>query len=126
MKLYKLFTFSSFAAIITHVVFFITTTLLDKIINSELANFIGLIVDLTLDYIVQQYVFMKKISFDIKIISKYIGSEIIFIFINQLIFSIYYRNYYNEKHNLIVVRGIIGIFIYTFLVFPSRKLFIYK
>ena len=126
MKLYKLFTLSSLAAIMTHSIFFIITGLLDNIINSELANFTGLLVDLTLDYIVQQYVFMKKVSLDIKIISKYIGSEIIFIFVNQLIFSIYYRNYYNNKHNLTVVRAIIGICIYTLLVFPTRKFFIYK
>ena len=126
MKLLEQFTFSSVSAMIVHISFFIITAVLDKIINSELANFIGLVVDLILDFIVQQYVFMKKISFDLKIIGKYVGSEAVFLLLNQLIFSVYYRNYYNDTHNLTIARAIIGIFIYTFFVFPTRKFFIYK
>ena len=67
MKLLEQFTFSSVSAMTVHISFFIITALLDKIINSELANFIGLVVDLILDFIVQQYVFMKKISLDFKL-----------------------------------------------------------
>lgn len=126
MKLFNQFTLSSIAATVTHGVFFVITYLLDKVINSELANLLGLIIDLILDYIVQQYVFMKKINLDLKIIAKYAGSEIVFIFINQLMFSIYYRNYYNGGDNLTLVRAAIGILIYTFIVFPTRKFFIYK
>lgn len=126
MKLFNQFTLSSIAASVTHGAFFIITYLLDKVINSEIANLIGLFIDLILDYIVQQYVFMKKINFDLKIIAKYAGSEIVFILINQLMFSIYYRNYYNAGDNLTLVRAVIGILIYTFIVFPTRKFFIYK
>lgn len=126
MQLFKQFTFSSVAASITHLIFFGISALLDRFINSELANFIGLMVDLILDFIVQQYVFMKKIDLDIKIIGKYLGSESITLFANQLLFSFYYRNYYNKDHNLTFARAIIGITIYTFMVFPLRKFFIYK
>jgi putative flippase GtrA len=126
MKLLEQFTFSSVSAMTVHISFFIITALLDKIINSELANFIGLVVDLILDFIVQQYVFMKKISLDFKIIVKYVGSEAVFLLLNQFIFSVYYRNYYDDSHNLTIARAIIGMFIYTFFVFPTRKFFIYK
>ena len=126
MQLFNQFTYSSIAASITHLVFFGISALLDRFINSELANFIGLIVDLILDFIVQQYVFMKKIDPDIKIIGKYLGSEAVTLSTNQLLFSFYYRNYYNKDHNLTVARAIIGVIIYTFMVFPLRKFFIYK
>lgn len=126
MQLFNQFTYSSVAALITHLAFFGISALLDKFINSELANFIALIVDLILDFIVQQYVFMKKIDPDIKIIGKYLGSEALTLFANQLLFSFYYRNYYNKEHNLTVARVIIGVIIYTFMVFPLRKFFIYK
>ena len=126
MKLLEQFTFSSVSAMTVHISFFIITALLDKIINSELANFIGLVVDLILDFIVQQYIFMKKISLDFKIIVKYVGSEAVFLLLNQFIFSVYYRNYYDDSHNLTIARAIIGMFIYTFFVFPTRKFFIYK
>ena len=114
MKIVKQFTHSTLAAMLTHVFFFIITGILDKFINSEISNFIGLIIDLILDYVVQQRVFMNKFSMDIKIITKYIGSEILFISLNQFIFSYYYRNYYNYNHNLTIVRILISIFIYVF------------
>lgn len=126
MAIFAQFTVSSVAASITHLSFFAITALLDRIINSEIANFIGLVVDLTLDFFVQQYVFMKKLEPDFTIIAKYLGSEAITITANQLLFMLYYRTLYNEGQNLTVARLIIGIIIYTFLVFPLRKYFIYR
>lgn len=126
MKLLKQFTISSLAASITHLVFFAITALLDKIINSELANIIGLIIDKILDFIVQQYIFMKHVSLNSHILLKYIGSEVGLIILNQLLFTLYYRNYYNEDDNLTFVRILIGVSIYTFFVFPIRKFFVYK
>tara|TARA_A100001015_G_C14758730_1_gene620483 strand:+ start:125 stop:508 length:384 start_codon:yes stop_codon:yes gene_type:complete len=126
MAIFAQFTLSSVAASITHLAFFAITALLDRIINSEIANFIGLVVDLTLDFFVQQYVFMKKLEPDFTIIAKYLGSEAITITANQLLFMLYYRTLYNEGQNLTVARVIIGITIYTFLVFPLRKYFIYR
>lgn len=126
MAIFAQFTLSSVAASITHLAFFAITALLDRIINSEIANFIGLVVDLTLDFFVQQYVFMKKLEPDFRIIAKYLGSEAITITANQLLFMLYYRTLYNEGQNLTVARVIIGIIIYTFLVFPLRKYFIYR
>lgn len=126
MQILELFTLSSIAASLIHLFFFGITALLDNLINSELANFIGLVFDLILDFIVQQYIFTKTINLDIRIIFKYISSEIVFIFINQLLFSIYYRYYYTKNQNLTLVRIIIGICIYTLIVFPARKYFIFK
>ena len=67
MAIFTQFTLSSIAASITHLAFFAITAILDRVINSEIANIIGLLVDLTLDFFVQQYVFMKKIDLDSKI-----------------------------------------------------------
>tara|TARA_B100000902_G_C27322663_1_gene925835 strand:+ start:10407 stop:10787 length:381 start_codon:yes stop_codon:yes gene_type:complete len=126
MIITKQFIISTTFALITHSVYFIVAAQLDKYINSEIANVIGLTVDLILDFIVQQYVFMKKVFFNKAIITRYIISESLILFANQLIFTIYNRNFYTKKHNLTIVRGIIGVLIYTFLVFPLRKYFIYK
>ena len=126
MKLFEQFSKSSIAATITHLVFFGLTALLDKIMNSEIANIIGLLVDKILDYLVQQYIFMKKITPEPKIIIKYIGSEIILIILNQILFTLYYRNYYSKGDNLTIARAIIGILIYVLFVFPIRKFFVYK
>ena len=126
MKLFEQFSKSSLAATITHIVFFAVTAFLDKIMNSEIANILGLLVDKILDYIVQQYIFMKRITLAPNIIIKYIISEIILISLNQVIFTIYYRNYYKEGDNLTIARAIIGVIIYTVFVFPLRKFFVYK
>lgn len=126
MNILKQFTKSSIAATITHIVFFAITAFLDTIMNSEISNIIGLIVDKILDYTVQQYIFMKKITPDGKIITKFIVSEIFLLSINQILFTIYYRNYYKEGDNLTVARAVIGLVIYTLIVFPIRKFFIYK
>ena len=127
MILSKQFIISSFFAMLTHTVYFIVAAILDTYINSEIANIIGLILDLVLDFMVQQYIFMGKIFFHKKIVFKYLISESVSLFINQLMFSIYYRNFYNKKKdNLTIVRGIIGISTYAFIVFPLRKYFTYK
>ncbi len=126
MKILKQFTISSIAASVTHIVFFATTAFFDTLMNSEISNIVGLILDKILDYIVQQYIFMKRVTPDPKVISKFIGSEIGLILLNQILFSFYYRNYYKEDHNLTMARVIIGITIYTFFVFPIRKFFVYK
>lgn len=120
------FIISTTFAMITHSVYFIVAAILDKYINSEIANIIGLTIDLILDFIVQQYIFMEKIFLNKIIISKYLISETLTLFINQLIFIIYYRNFYIRQHNLTIARAIIGTFVYTIFVFPLRKYFIYK
>lgn len=127
MILSKQFIISSFFAMLTHTAYFIVAAILDTYINSEIANIIGLTLDLALDFMVQQYIFMGKIFFHKKIVFKFIISESVSLFINQLIFSIYYRNFYNkERDNLTIVRGIIGVSTYGFIVFPLRKYFTYK
>jgi len=126
MAIFTQFTLSSIAASITHLAFFAITAILDRVINSEIANIIGLLVDLTLDFFVQQYVFMKKIDLDSKIITKYLGSSIITLFIDQMLFMLYYRTIYKEGHNLTIARVIISVTIYIFIVFPIRKFFIYR
>ena len=125
MKLLKQFSLSTLAASLTHIIFFAITAFLDTIMNSELANIIGLLVDKILDYIVQQYIFMKRITPEPKIVMKYIASEIVLLSLNQILFSIYYRKYYNKGDNLTVARAIIGVIIYVFFVFPIRKYFVY-
>ena len=126
MAIFTQFTLSSIAASITHLAFFAITAILDRVINSEIANIIGLLVDLTLDFFVQQYVFMKKIDLDSKIITKYLGSSIITLFIDQILFMVYYRTMYKKGHNLTIARVIISVTIYIFMVFPLRKFFIYQ
>ena len=111
MKIFEQFTKSSIAASITHLVFFGITAFFDTIMNSEIANISGLLIDKILDYIVQQYIFMNKITPDVKIITKYIIVEIILISINQILFTLYYRNYYKKEHNITIARVIIGLII---------------
>ena len=119
---------SSLLAISVQLIFYINTYILDKYINSELSNLIGLIIDLILDYIAQQYIFMKKIYLNFTIISKYLSTEFVFIIVNQILFSIYnrkiYKKTYKKSYN-IIARIIINIIMYILLVFPTRKYFVF-
>lgn len=126
MKLFYEFFASSIFASLVQLNFFIITYILDKFINSELSNMIGLIIDLILDYIIQQYIFMQKISFELNIISKYILSEIFGVSLNQILFTFYNRKIHKKEYSYTLARIIIGISIFIFFIFPMRKFFIYK
>ena len=126
MELINLYINSSFAALIVQLNFFIITFILDKFINSELSNFIGLLIDLILDYLFQQYVFMKKITFDISRIGKYLLSEFFGITFNQILFIIYNRKIKKKNYNYTLARIIISIILFTLFIFPLRYFFIYK
>lgn len=126
MQLFYEFFTSSIFAILVQFNFFIITYILDKFINSELSNIIGLFIDLVLDYIFQQYIFMQKITFELNIISKYILSEFFGISLNQILFTFYNRKIHKKEYSYTLARIIISITIFTLLIFPLRKFFIYK
>lgn len=126
MEVINNFFFSSLAAALVQINFFIVTFILDKFVNSELSNLIGLIVDLILDYIFQQYVFMKKIVFNGSIIIKYLLSEFFGISLNQILFTIYNRKIHKKNYNYTVTRIVISILIFTLFIFPTRNFFVYK
>jgi hypothetical protein len=126
MEVINKFFFSSLAAALVQINFFIVTFILDKFVNSELSNLIGLIVDLILDYIFQQYVFMKKIVFNGSIIIKYLLSEFFGISLNQILFTIYNRKIHKKNYNYTVARIVISILIFTLFIFPTRNFFVYK
>tara|TARA_Y100000768_G_C23923581_1_gene656273 strand:- start:819 stop:1199 length:381 start_codon:yes stop_codon:yes gene_type:complete len=126
MEIYNKFIFSSFIALIIQINFFIITFLLDKFINAELSNIIGLSIDLILDYFCQQYVFMKEISFNIFIMGKYLMVEFFGISLNQILFTIYNRNIHKKNYNYTFARITISILIFTLFIFPCRYFIIFK
>ena len=122
---YEFFTSSVFSTLV-QLNFFIITYILDKFINSELSNMIGLFIDLVLDYIFQQYIFMQKITFEVNIISKYVLSEFFGISLNQILFTFYNRKIHKKEYSYTFARIVISIIIFTLLIFPLRKFFVYK
>jgi hypothetical protein len=108
---------------------------LDKSMNHELSNIIGLFISYFLDFFIQQKIFMKNIEIKNKFVFFYILSSFIAIIISHSIFvtvkkhiQTYNRVFYDAKWNKYVniIRLYISIFVYLFYHFPIYKWLLFK
>ena len=87
----KLKLVSSFiSTIIVSSIYLVTTKFLDTIMNPKISNIIGLILDFTLDYIIQSKIFLDEVNFNKKQVSKVVIGKFISGIIATMTFNIYY------------------------------------
>tara|TARA_Y100001980_G_C14511758_1_gene287208 strand:+ start:742 stop:1209 length:468 start_codon:yes stop_codon:yes gene_type:complete len=136
---------------LSNIAYLITTYILDNFIGYSLSNFIGLLVDILIDFFSQSFIFNNKIMLSDNIIYRFFIAKIIVITISQFIFVIYikYISYLfqnniqkklkkliikykiNTKLNIeelyiLTVRITLGLFTYMFLIFPLAKYYTFK
>lgn len=120
------FIFVSLTTAFTSILYLFLSGYLDNYISPIISNGIGLIIDITLDYIFQSYIFLKKLNTKNNIINKFIISKIISTFSSQILFIIYIKFLNNKKINITLVRIIISSLVFFFIVFPLSKFFVFN
>lgn len=120
------FIFVSLTTAFTSILYLFLSRYLDNYISPIISNGIGLIIDITLDYIFQSYIFLKKLNTKKNIINKFIISKIISTFSSQILFIIYIKFLNNKKINITLVRIIISSLVFFLIVFPLSKFFVFN
>lgn len=120
------FIFVSLTTAFTSILYLFLSGYLDNYISPIISNGIGLIIDITLDYIFQSYIFLKKLNTKNNIINKFIISKIISTFSSQILFIIYIKFLNNKKINITLVRIIISSLVFFLIVFPLSKFFVFN
>lgn len=108
---------------------------LDKIMDANTSNMIGVIIDSILIFILQQNLFIGHLHDYKKFIIRFIIGISINIAISQLVFvgvheyiKKYHKKFYDDgwDKNLIWIRMAIAVVTYIFISFPLRKYYIFK
>ena len=91
-----------------------------------MSNAIGLIIDISLDFIFQSYIFLNKINFKDDTLHKFIISKMITTLSSQTLFVIYIKYFNNRNLNLTIVSFVISSFVFMMLVYPLSKFYIFN
>ena len=118
------FILSSIIGSSTTLLYIFTSKYLDSYIDINISNFIGLLLDNILDYILQQYVFIGYFSINNSIIIRFLIGKTICILIPQLVFYILSRQQLGIS--ITILRTCIAILTFCFVTFPIRKYYIYQ
>ena len=120
------FIFVSLTTAFTSTLYLFFSRFLDNYISPIISNGIGLIIDITLDYIFQSYIFLKKLNIKKIIIDKFIISKIISTLSSQILFIIYIKFFNKKKINITFVRIIISSLVFLLIVFPLSKFYVFN
>ena len=121
------FIFVSLTTAFTSILYLLLSGFLDNYISPIISNGIGLIIDVTLDYIFQSYIFLKKLNITKNLIDKFIISKIISTLSSQILFIIYIKFFNNKKKiNITYVRIIISSLVFLLIVFPLSKFYVFN
>ena len=121
------FTLVSLTTGFTSILYLIIAKILESYTSPIIANGVGLIVDITLDFLFQSWIFLDNINIKkYSLIVKFIISKLITTTTSQILFIIYIKyfkikNFYNN-----FIRIIISILVFLFLVFPLSKYFVFS
>ena len=108
------------------ILYLIISRYLDNFISPIISNAIGLIIDISLDFIFQSYIFLNKINFKDDTLHKFIISKIITTLSSQTLFVIYMKYFNNRNLNLTIVRFVISSFVFMILVYPLSKFYVFN
>ena len=100
---FKLLTSFIFSIIAT-VFYLIVTNFMDTIMSPKMSNMIGLLLDFTLDYMVQSKIFLDKIHFNKTQVGKAIIGKLISGVIATTTFNIYYDNLHTKLKSNTYIR----------------------
>jgi putative flippase GtrA len=129
------FIMSSILGVVTKVLSIFLSNFLDKYINHNISNFIGLTVNAGLDFFMMKKVFRVEKEESSQFITRYTISIVLSVITAQILymsFSSYMRKYHqkwvNEKWDKYVfwIRYVAGAFAYGFVEFPLHKFWVFK
>ncbi len=105
---------------------------LDSYIGTAKSNFIGLIIDCIVDFIMQQYVFIGKLNITGSLTQKFVISKVITTIASELLF-IYLVKHINQlklrgtdQEKLAELRILINIIVFIVLSYPLRKYWVFS
>jgi hypothetical protein len=122
------------------IIYLSITDILDNYMSVNMSNIVGLIIDLVLNFVAQQYVFYGKVHLHKKIVNRFIIGNTLSMGCTQATF-VYGRKYYNklvekiiEKTNIklsnatkiTIWRYISNALMFLLVTFPLRKYYIFK
>ena len=122
------------------IIYLSITDILDNYMSVNMSNIVGLIIDLVLNFVAQQYVFYGKVHLDKKIVNRFIIGNTLSTGCTQATF-VYGRKYYNklvekiiEKTNIklsnatkiTIWRYLSNALMFLLVTFPLRKYYIFK
>ena len=117
------------------IIYLSITDILDNYMSVNMSNIVGLIIDLVLNFVAQQYVFYGKVHLHKKIVNRFIIGNTLSMGCTQATF-VYGRKYYNkliEKTNIKLSdsvkisswRYISNALMFLLVTFPLRKYYIF-
>lgn len=129
------FILSSVLGVVTKVLSIFLSNDLDKYMNHNLSNFIGLSVNAGLDFFTMKYIFKMEDEESTNFVVRYTISIILSIITAQSFYMIFYE-YMNKYHKKWVndkwkkyvfwIRYVTGAFSYGFVEFPLYKFWVFK
>lgn len=121
------FTLVSLTTGFTSILYLIIAKILESYTSPTIANGIGLIVDITLDFLFQSWIFLDSINIKkYSLIVKFIISKLITTTTSQILFIIYIKYFRIKNFDNTFIRIIISILVFLFLVFPLSKYFVFS
>jgi hypothetical protein len=121
------FTLVSLTTGFTSILYLIIAKILESYTSPIIANGIGLIVDITLDFLFQSWIFLDSINIKkYSLIVKFIISKLITTTTSQILFIIYIKYFRIKNFDNTFIRIIISILVFLFLVFPLSKYFVFS
>lgn len=121
------FTLVSLTTGFTSILYLIIAKILESYTSPIIANGIGLIVDITLDFLFQSCIFLDNINIKkYSLIVKFIISKLITTTTSQILFIIYIKYFKIKNFDNTFIRIIISILVFLFLVFPLSKYFVFS
>ena len=120
----KDFILTSVSSAISSLAYLILSKILDNFIYPVYADIIGKILDLTLDFIFQSYIFLDKINPDK--IYLYLLGKAISTSISVFVFYLYINYFRNPKIDNTYVRMFIASTVFFVVVYPFTKYVVFK
>jgi len=120
----KKFILTSIGSGISSLAYLILSRVLDNFIYPVYADIIGKILDLTLDFIFQSYIFLDKINPNK--ISLYLIGKLISTFTSILLFYLYINYSRNPKIDNTYIRMLISSTVFFVVVYPFTKYVVFK
>lgn len=126
---------TSVLGLVTKVLSIFLSNWLDNYMNHNLSNFIGLVVNATLDFWMMKRVFKVEELESSQFVIRYTISIITAVIVAQLLYMVvaayvkkYHKEWYDDKWNKYVfwIRYVVGAFAYGFVEFPMHKFWVFR
>ena len=122
----KEFFLVSITTALSSIVYLLVSRFLDNYLFPVISNAIGLLIDISLDFISQSFIFLNKLSIkNNENIKKYIISNCISTFISQSLFILYIRYFNFKTISYTFIRLLIGCSVFIFVAFPLNKFYVF-